>query len=243
VNPGRSQAPARHENFIKTGCSFLPTGTATRIQLGGDLRAVSDIGTPGWTSPCLSQAAASQRFADLRHDSSHAPQTAPATLNRSPKPVPARMTKSRSQPTTTPAYLSFRKRSARLLQRFAGQRGRKCSLGFEVNGTEGSLAGTPKIPTRFGLAAAKKRTSLSSKIRRLLSPAARGYAAYPGGHTEGYPDTFVQLFKTITPISTAGDFKAPRSFPTFSTGHDELILCETIAQSAQKRAWLPIPWD
>src|SRR6266436_6536658 len=75
----------------------------------------------------------------------------------------------------------------------------------------------------------------------LMSPAARGYAAYPGGHTEGYPDTFVQLFKDFYAYLDAGDHKAPRSFPTFSPGHDELILCETIAESAQKRAWLEIP--
>ena len=48
-----------------------------------------------------------------------------------------------------------------------------------------------------------------------MSPQARGYAAYPAGHAEGYPDTFVQLFKDLYGYIAAGDFQALRSFPTF----------------------------
>ena len=71
----------------------------------------------------------------------------------------------------------------------------------------------------------------------LLAPAARPYAAYPGGHAEGYPDTFVQLFHDYYNYLDASDFKAPRKFPTFATGHEELVLCEAIQKSAQDRAW------
>jgi len=121
--------------------------------------------------------------------------------------------------------------------------GRKCSLGFEVNGSEGSLAWNAEDPNILWIGRRNEANGSLIKDPSLLSPSARGYAAYPGGHTEGYPDTFVQLFKDFYAYLDAGDYKAPRSFPTFSTGHDELILCETIAQSAEKRAWLEIPWD
>jgi hypothetical protein len=77
----------------------------------------------------------------------------------------------------------------------------------------------------------------------LLSPAARGYAAYPGGHAEGYPDTFVQLFRDFYGYLDAGDFEAPRHFPTFATGNHELILCDAIAKSARERAWIPVLWE
>jgi predicted dehydrogenase len=73
-----------------------------------------------------------------------------------------------------------------------------------------------------------------------MSPAARGYSAYPGGHTEGYPDTFVQLFKDFYTSISAGDFRATRSFPTFETGHEELILCDAIARSAREQKWVTV---
>jgi len=48
----------------------------------------------------------------------------------------------------------------------------------------------------------------------------------------------VQLFKDFYAYIAAGDFRAPRNFPTFETGHQELILCEAIAESAQKKNWV-----
>ena len=74
----------------------------------------------------------------------------------------------------------------------------------------------------------------------LMSPEARGYAAYPGGHAEGYPDTFVQLFKDFYGYIEAGNFSQPQSFPAFQTGHDEMRLCEAIAQSSRERRWVTL---
>jgi len=74
----------------------------------------------------------------------------------------------------------------------------------------------------------------------LMSPEARGYAAYPGGHTEGYPDTFAQLFKDFYAYISKGDLAARRDFPTFQTGHEELVLCDAIALSARERRWVPV---
>ena len=76
-----------------------------------------------------------------------------------------------------------------------------------------------------------------------MSTEARPYAVYPGGHTEGYPDTFMQLFRDFYEYIAAGDWKAPRTFPTFQTGHDEMLLCDTILKSSQTKAWEPVEWD
>ena len=86
-------------------------------------------------------------------------------------------------------------------------------------------------------------SGLMLKDPALMSPAARGYAAYPGGHAEGYPDTFVQLFKDFYAHIEKGDLAAPRTFPTFATGHEELLLCEAIQKSAQERGWVRVDWD
>jgi len=118
--------------------------------------------------------------------------------------------------------------------------GRKARLWFEVDGSEGSLAWHSESPNVLWIGHRNEPNQRMMKDPALMSPEARGYAAYPGGHIEGYPDTFVQLFKDFYGYIAAGDFKAPRSFPTFETGHEELVLCDAIAASARERRWVAL---
>jgi len=71
-----------------------------------------------------------------------------------------------------------------------------------------------------------------------LQPAARAFTSYPGGHNEGFPDTFKQLFRAVYSYIEAGDYAAPRPFPTFQDGHREVLLCEAILQSHHQRRWV-----
>jgi predicted dehydrogenase len=72
-----------------------------------------------------------------------------------------------------------------------------------------------------------------------MTPEARGYAAYPAGHAEGYPDTFVQLFKDVY-RHIAEDGSTP-GFPTFAAGHQQMLNCEAIARSAREQRWIVVP--
>ena len=74
----------------------------------------------------------------------------------------------------------------------------------------------------------------------LMSSDSRSYANYPGGHAEGYPDTFLNLFRDFYAYLRNGDASRAPSFPTFQTGHDELILCEAIAHSARNQQWVRV---
>lgn len=213
-------------------------------KLGGDLRAVSDIGTH-WMD--LAMFVTGSKITEICADL--------ATIHhvrRKPRGHVESFAKAGTGaydevPITTDDYASVLVHFENDLRGFYSvsqvSAGRKCSLGFEVNGSEGSLAWNAEDPNILWIGRREKANESLIKDPSLLSPAARGFAAYPGGHAEGYPDTFVQLFKDYYAYLDAGDYKAPRSFPTFSTGHDELILCEAIAESAQKRAWLSVPWD
>src|SRR5438132_2151048 len=118
--------------------------------------------------------------------------------------------------------------------------GRKARLWFEVDGSEGSLAWHSESPNVLWMGHRNEANQRLMKDPALMSPEARGYAAYPGGHIEGYPDTFVQLFNDFYGYIAAGDFKTPRSFPTFETGHEELVLCDAIAASARERRWITL---
>ena len=118
--------------------------------------------------------------------------------------------------------------------------GRKTRLWFEVDGSEGSLAWNSEDPNTLWIGRRREPNREMIKDPSLMSPEARGYAAYPGGHAEGYPDTFVQLFKDFYAYLGAGDFSKPRTFPTVETGHEEMLLCDAIARSAKERRWVKL---
>jgi predicted dehydrogenase len=74
----------------------------------------------------------------------------------------------------------------------------------------------------------------------LLSPEARAVTSYPGGHNEGFPDTFKQLYAKVYDYIISGDFGKTPDFPTFADGHYEMLLCEAIEQSAKERTWIKV---
>lgn len=119
--------------------------------------------------------------------------------------------------------------------------GRKARLWFEIDGSKGSLSFDSESPNQLWIGRRERASEILPKDPSLQSPESRGYAAYPGGHPEGYPDTFVQFFKDFYGYLAKGDLSAPRTFPTFETGHEELVLCEAIAESAQKNSWIMVP--
>jgi len=118
--------------------------------------------------------------------------------------------------------------------------GRRARLWFEIDGTEGSLVWNSEEPGTLWIGRRNRANEELPKDPALLSPQARRYAVYPGGHAEGYPDTFVQLFRDFYQYIEAGDLKAQRTFPTFETGNDEMVLCEAIEQSSRVRAWVSV---
>jgi len=234
-----------HGSFLQDWLLY-PTDWNWRLEskLGGDLRAVSDIGTH-WMD--LIQWMTGQKIEELCADLAtvvpvrHKPRGHVASFS-SAKDVPTD-----EMPIETDDYASV------LVRLDHGARGvftvsqvsagRKCKLYFEINGSDGSLGWNAEEPNTLWIGRRNQANETLIKDPSLLGPAARPYAAYPGGHAEGYPDTFVQLFRDFYNYLDAGDFKAPRKFPTFATGHEELLLCEAIKKSAQDRAWTKLNWD
>src|SRR5262249_38043926 len=75
-------------------------------------------------------------------------------------------------------------------QTFAGRKNR---LLLEVAGTLGALAWDSEQPDRLWIGKRSDPNQTLSRDPALLSPEAASICAYPGGHAEGFPDTFAQL--------------------------------------------------
>ena len=118
--------------------------------------------------------------------------------------------------------------------------GRKNCLRFEIAGAEQTLAWNSESPNELWIG--RRDAPNQSLIRdpSLLQKSAAQIADYPGGHNEGFPDTFKQLFRQFYQYIEIGDLAAPTPFPTFSEGHQEILLCEAILQSHHQRGWVTV---
>ena len=231
-----------HGSFLQDWLLF-PTDWNWRLdaKLGGESRAVADIGTH-WMdlTTWLTGTRISQVCADLA--------TVLPTRRRPKGPVESFK---KAEAGDTEEVMITSEDYGSVLLRFENEAhgvmtvsqvspGRKARLSFEIDGTTGSLAFDSESPNQLWIGRRDRACELLPKDPALQSPESRGYAAYPGGHPEGYPDTFMQLFKDFYGYLAKGDVRAPRTFPTFETGHDELVLCEAIAESAQKNSWVAV---
>ena len=105
-------------------------------------------------------------------------------------------------------------------------------------GSKGSLAWDSEQPNSLWIGHRDRSNEVLIRDPALLSEAARSISSYPGGHNEGFPDTFKQLFRAFYGYAAAGDMRAPAPFPTFAEGHREIALCEAIITSHRERRWV-----
>ena len=120
--------------------------------------------------------------------------------------------------------------------------GRKNRIWFEIYGSKQSLAIDTEHPNEMWIGRREKANRILIKDPSLMHGSAAEIAAYPGGHTEGFPDTIKQLFSVFyETLRAGGTFSEPRGdLPTFDCGRRELMLCEGIVSSARQERWVEI---
>jgi predicted dehydrogenase len=118
--------------------------------------------------------------------------------------------------------------------------GRKNCLRFEVAGSARSFEWNSESPNELWIGHRDRPNESLIRDPALLGASASGVSNYPGGHNEGFPDTFKQLFRSFYGYIAAGDDSTPAPFPTFEDGHHEILLCEAILKSHQTRSWIDV---
>jgi predicted dehydrogenase len=118
--------------------------------------------------------------------------------------------------------------------------GRKNCLRYEIAGSQQSFAWNSEVPNELWIGHRDRPNEMLIRDPALMSASARAIASYPGGHNEGFPETFKQLFRSFYGYVAAGDFTAPPPFPTFADGHREVLLCEAVLRSAREGRWVEV---
>jgi predicted dehydrogenase len=119
--------------------------------------------------------------------------------------------------------------------------GRKNRLNIEIYGTKGSAAWDQERPDELWLGRRDGPSELLLKDPSLLMPGASAYADLPGGHSEGYADTFKQLFRRF--YGSILDRTCVPEYPQFTDGLRQMRLLEAALISHESRAWIDISSD
>lgn len=224
---------------------LLPTDFNWRVlaEDGGELRAVADIGTH-WLD--LVQFITGQRIVSVCADL----QTV-HPLRQQPVGGVETFSGMRRAAGETRAVEITTEDGGSVMFRFAGgaqgvlwvsqtTAGRRNSLQFEIGGSRSALAWDSEQPNSLWIGHRDRANEQLLRDPSLLSESAAPLARYPGGHNEGFPDTFRQLFESFYGClenDTPGD-RIP--FPTFADGHQEILLCEAILRSHRERCWVDL---
>jgi predicted dehydrogenase len=119
--------------------------------------------------------------------------------------------------------------------------GRKNHLAFEVDCAKASVAFNSENPEQLWIGRRDRPSETLLRDPALLAPSARSTTDYPGGHAEGFPDTFKQLYKKVYAAIEAGGPPVHPDYPTFADGVSSLQVGEALLQSARENRWVPVP--
>ena len=122
--------------------------------------------------------------------------------------------------------------------------GRKNRLSIEIYGTQSSVAWDQERPDELWVGHRDTGNQIYVKDPSLLKAAARTYADLPGGHSEGYDDTFKQIFRRFYASIGATSIDASAAvpeYPQFVDGLRQLTILNATLQSSRSRGWIDVP--
>jgi len=118
--------------------------------------------------------------------------------------------------------------------------GRKNSLQYEIDGSAAALAWDSEQPDQAWIGHRDRPNEILIRNPALMGPAGQAAAALPGGHVEGFFDTFCAHFRAVYADVVAGARSSRPSYPTFADGHDEMLVGDAIARSARQGGWVSV---
>jgi predicted dehydrogenase len=215
---------------------FLDTDWNWRLDpaLGGTLRAVSDIGshwldlTSFLTGSRVSSVTADlETFIKERHQPTGPVET--FAIGQAKESV-ARQIKTEDCATILVRYENGAMGTFAVSQISAG---RKNSLRVEIDGSRGAAAWASESPDELWLGHREQANELLYRDPSLMNKAGAAASYLPGGHVEGFADTFRGLYNAVYQAVLEGK-QAKDRYPTFADGHDEVVVCEAVERSARE---------
>jgi len=118
--------------------------------------------------------------------------------------------------------------------------GRKNSLRYEIDGSTAAVAWDSENPDELWIGRRDEPSQVLLRNPALMGPAGAAASSLPGGHVEGFADTFKSLFRAVYTDVAAGRPSERPPYATFADGHEEMLVCDAIAESTRAGSWVPV---
>ena len=229
---------AYHQDWL-----LYPTDYNWRVlvEKNGPLRAVADIGTH-WIDlvTFLTGTRVTAVFADLRivHQQRFRPAGEVGTFSGAGDEVEGSQPVSSSTDDCAVLILELSDGARACVSVSQVAPGRKNCIRYEISGSKCAFAWDGEEPNSLWIGHRSQPNEHLVRDPALLSASVSRYADYPGGHAEGFPDTFKQLFRSF--YESVLGLDSAVGYPTFEDGRAHLKVCEAILESARRKQWVAI---
>jgi len=116
--------------------------------------------------------------------------------------------------------------------------GRKNRLLMEIYGDRCGMAWDGERPNELWIGRRDGNNQILVKDPSLLEREAQSFADLPGGHAEGYADTFKQFFRRF--YAACRDRSRAGELPAFEAGLRQLRLVEAVLRSHSEGGWVAV---
>jgi predicted dehydrogenase len=120
--------------------------------------------------------------------------------------------------------------------------GRKNSIQYEIDGSTAAVAWDSETPDHLWIGHRGRPNEILQRDPGLMTPMGRSAARLPGGHVEGFADTFAAHFIAIYDDVLAGHPAAKPAYATFADGHTEMLFGDAVIESVRTDGWVEVPY-
>jgi predicted dehydrogenase len=118
--------------------------------------------------------------------------------------------------------------------------GKKNALDWEIAGAAGAAAWFSETPDHLWLGHRDGPNAVLQRDPGLMNATGRAAAALPGGHVEGFADSFRAFFAQVYADVAGGGRGAASTWATFEDGHHEMLFCDAVLASAREGRWVEL---
>jgi predicted dehydrogenase len=118
--------------------------------------------------------------------------------------------------------------------------GRKNSLAYQVDGSASAVAWDSEQPDQLWIGHRDRPNELLLRNPALMNASGVAAARLPGGHVEGFADTFGAVFSAVYDDVVAGRPSSNRRYASFADGHEEMLVGDAVLESSRTGRWAEV---
>jgi len=118
--------------------------------------------------------------------------------------------------------------------------GRRGLLSWDISGSKASAAWSAEHPEELWIGHREAPNQVLLRDPSLMNPTGAAAAFMPGGHPEGFADTWAAFFRQVYGDVARGGRGEGSTWATFQDGHHEMLFCDAVLASAARGAWVDV---